>query len=79
VAGRSAFDGPLLPAAVVLRLRPVVIFLAVWMAINLVTGLVGLGPGADNIAWEAHVGGFVGGLLAFYALAPRARAPAPKP
>lgn len=62
-AGRSSFDGPLLPASTALRLRPVVTFLAVWMAINLVTGLVGLGAGADRIAWEAHVGGFVVGFL----------------
>jgi membrane associated rhomboid family serine protease len=63
VAGRSAFDGPLLRASAVLRIRSVVTFLAVWMAINLVTGLVGLGEGADRIAWEAHVGGFVAGFF----------------
>lgn len=74
VAGRSAFDGPLLPASVVLRLRPVVTFLAVWMAINLVTGLVGLGAGADNIAWEAHVGGFVAGFFGIGSFVPRRHA-----
>jgi len=73
-AGRSAFDGPLLPASAALRLRPVVIFLAVWMVINLVTGIVGLGAGADNIAWEAHVGGFVVGFFGIGAFVPRRRA-----
>lgn len=72
-AGRSAFDGPLLPAAVALRLRPVVTFLAVWMAINLVTGLVGLGAGADRIAWEAHVGGFVVGFFGIGSFVPGRR------
>ncbi len=72
-AGRSAFDGPLLPASAALRLRPVVTFLAVWMAINLVTGIVGLGAGADRIAWEAHVGGFVAGFFGIGAFVPRRR------
>lgn len=73
-AGRSAFDGPLLPASAALRMRPVVTFLAVWMAINLVTGIVGLGAGADRIAWEAHVGGFVAGFLGIGAFVPARRA-----
>lgn len=72
-AGRSAFDGPLLPAKVALRLRPVVTFLTVWMAINLVTGLVGLGAGADRIAWEAHVGGFVVGFFGIGSFVPARR------
>jgi membrane associated rhomboid family serine protease len=39
-------------------------FLAVWMIVNLVTGLVGVGPGAEaTIAWEAHIGGFLAGFL----------------
>ena len=62
-AGRSSFDGPLLPVTVVLRMRAVVTFLAVWMAINLLTGLVGFGAGADRIAWEAHIGGFAAGFF----------------
>lgn len=39
-------------------------FLGVWMIINLVTGVVGFAPGVDNqIAWEAHIGGFLAGFL----------------
>ena len=75
-AGRSAFDGPLLPASTALRMRPVVTFLAVWMAINLVTGIVGFGAGADRIAWEAHVGGFVVGFFGIGSFVPRRRAAA---
>ena len=34
------------------------------MLINLVTGLVGFAPGVDDqIAWEAHIGGFLAGFL----------------
>jgi membrane associated rhomboid family serine protease len=63
-AGTSSFDGPLLPFADVLRSRTVVTFLAVWMVINLVTGLIGFAPGVeDRIAWEAHIGGFAAGFF----------------
>jgi membrane associated rhomboid family serine protease len=39
--GRAAFAGAPLPIAVCLRSRAVVTFLAIWMVINLVTGLIG--------------------------------------
>ena len=38
-----------------------------WVGINLLAGLIGLG-GVDAggaIAWEAHLGGFIAGLLLF--------------
>lgn len=47
--------------------RRFLIFLGVWVALNLLFGLGGLqfnGSGA-GIAWEAHIGGFVCGLFAF--------------
>ena len=43
------------------------IFLGVWAALNLLFGLGGIqlnSPGSE-IAWEAHIGGFVCGLFAF--------------
>lgn len=42
-------------------------FLAVWFGITLLTGFSGLGAPDQTvrIAWEAHVGGFVAGLLLF--------------
>lgn len=62
--GRAAFAGPALPIGVVVRSRSVMTFLAVWMVVNLVTGLLGVGPGSDaTIAWEAHIGGFIAGFL----------------
>jgi membrane associated rhomboid family serine protease len=53
-----------------LTTRPALIFLLVWLAVTLISGSSGLlVPGeAVNIAWEAHLGGFAGGLAAFYAL-----------
>ena len=52
--------------------RRVLIFLAIWFAVNFVSGV--MSPtfmGGDSIAWEAHVGGFVGGLFAFRFFDPR--------
>lgn len=58
------FSGPVLPVTYVLQLRPVLIFLTVWMLINLVTGVYSLVPNMeDPIAWEAHIGGFVVGFF----------------
>ena len=58
---------PALPLGEALRERRVVTFLVVWFGLNLVTGLTGSAFGlADaTIAWEAHVGGFLVGLLGF--------------
>ncbi|RRI00910.1 rhomboid family intramembrane serine protease [Mesorhizobium tamadayense] len=63
-SSRAAFAGEPLPIAIVLRSRGVMTFLGVWMVINLATGLLGLAPGIDGqIAWEAHIGGFVAGFF----------------
>ena len=61
---RPGFAGPMLSIREVFALRQVVIFLSVWMAINIVTGLSGFAPGgASGIAWEAHIGGFAAGFF----------------
>lgn len=63
-SGKGAFAGPLLPFGAVFRSRATLSFLAVWMIINIVTGVVGFVPGEDSqIAWEAHIGGFLAGFL----------------
>ncbi|TIX41336.1 MAG: rhomboid family intramembrane serine protease, partial [Mesorhizobium sp.] len=60
----------------VLRSRGVMTFLGVWMVINLVTGLVGFAPGIDGqIAWEAHIGGFVAGFFGVRVFDRRDRTP----
>lgn len=56
--------------------RQILAFTAIWAGINLVVGLTGLGTGVDAgaIAWQAHLGGFVVGLVlcgAFDRLRPR--------
>ena len=51
--------------------RRVIMSGIVWMAVNAVTGLVALTPGAEGprIAWEAHAFGFLIGVLAIGPLA----------
>jgi membrane associated rhomboid family serine protease len=58
---------PAAPLAVALRNPQILIFLAVWFGLNLLFGLGSLplvGEG-QSVAWEAHVGGFLAGLLLF--------------
>lgn len=57
--------------------RQLLVFTAIWAAINLLTGITGLGMAGESglIAWQAHLGGFVAGLLLsgpFDRLRPRA-------
>jgi len=70
-AERPAFSGRPLPVLFVLTLRPVVTFLVIWMAINVLSGFFGLVPGEEGaIAWEAHVGGFLAGFFGIGAFIP---------
>lgn len=63
-SGKAAFAGAPLPMRDVLRSRGTMTFLAVWMVVNLATGLIGLAPGDESqIAWEAHIGGFAAGFF----------------
>ena len=47
--------------------RRALVFIAIWMATNFVfgAGAQTLGASEAPVAWIAHVGGFVAGLLAF--------------
>jgi membrane associated rhomboid family serine protease len=63
----SVYHLPALPLRYVFRDRRVVMFVAVWFVVNFAFGLLS-GPlhiTDATIAWEAHVGGFLGGLLLF--------------
>lgn len=52
--------------------RRALIFLAVWFGVNFITGVMSPAfMGGDTIAWEAHVGGFLGGLFGFRFFDPR--------
>ena len=56
----------LLPILEVPKRRPVMMFIAVWVVINVAFGLAGplaTGTMSANIAWQAHLGGFFAGLL----------------
>lgn len=63
--GEAAFAGPVLSIPAVFGTRAAVTFLAVWMAVNLLMGFgFGAPEDAGQIAWEAHIGGFLAGFLA---------------
>ena len=49
------------------RNQRVLIFLAVWFASNFISGILAqpLGLTDASVAWEAHVGGFLVGLVLF--------------
>lgn len=65
--GAASYRRPAPPLRVALADRRVITFLAVWFGLNLVFGLwVGETAFASGaIAWEAHIGGFLAGLLLF--------------
>jgi membrane associated rhomboid family serine protease len=67
--GEQAYRVPAIPLTRVLSDARVLIFLAVWFGINI---LFGLGSGSLSItgseqpvAWQAHIGGFLAGLILF--------------
>ena len=68
----DAYRVPALPLLAVLRDPRVLVFLAVWFGLNIVFGLgsIGLDGGEQAIAWQAHIGGFLAGLLGFAAFDP---------
>lgn len=70
---------PAAPLLVALRNPRVVAFLVVWFGLNLFFGLgsISLTDAEQSIAWEAHVGGFLVGLLLFSAFDPIPPAPVP--
>ena len=47
-------------------------FLAIWFGVNIVFGIGSVGVGAEDVsvAWQAHIGGFLAGLVLFNAFDP---------
>src|SRR3954467_1982878 len=74
----GAYRVPALPLIAVLRDPRVLAFLGVWFVLNLVFGIgsLSLDGGEQAIAWQAHIGGFLAGLLAFAAFDPVKAQPA---
>jgi membrane associated rhomboid family serine protease len=58
---------PAAPLSLALRDSRILVFLLAWFGLNLLFGIAGVGlPGGEqSIAWEAHIGGFIAGLLLF--------------
>jgi membrane associated rhomboid family serine protease len=71
--GRRVRGGvvPLLPSEL-LRNRNALMFMVIWLVITLVSGAAGWTGNSfvqeGGIAWEAHLGGFIGGIAGFYVL-----------
>jgi membrane associated rhomboid family serine protease len=66
LSGFDAYRRPAAPLIAIVRDGRVMAFLGVWFAVNIifgVTGGAGLAEGA--VAWDAHIGGFLAGLLLF--------------
>jgi len=63
----AAAKVPALSLLDALRNGRVLGFLAVWFGVNIVFGVGSIAIGMDgaSVAWQAHIGGFVAGLLVF--------------
>lgn len=84
--GAMADDGyvrslPALPLAGLVQNRQAVIFIGLWFITNWLfgSGVVAFGNDEASIAWEAHVGGFLAGLLLFPLLDRRVQVLPPYP
>jgi len=68
----DAYRVPAASLAASLRDPRVLAFLLVWFGINVLFGLASIGmPGVEQaVAWEAHIGGFLAGLVVFAAFDP---------
>lgn len=61
----DAYRRPAAPLSEIVRDRRVLMFLGVWFGVNLIFGLIGGGLSEGAVAWDAHIGGFLAGLLLF--------------
>lgn len=61
---KAAYMVPAVSLKESLSNQQVVVFIAIWLVLNLVFGLGG-GSGGASVAWQAHIGGFAAGLLLF--------------
>ncbi len=54
---------------------PAALVLGLWILLQVINGVLGLGVGGGGVAWFAHIGGFLAGLLLLFALGARRRRP----
>jgi membrane associated rhomboid family serine protease len=48
---------------------PASVIIIFWFAIQLLSGFASLGGTGGGVAWFAHIGGFIGGIILIYAMA----------
>lgn len=70
----DAYRRPAAPLSEIVRDARVLTFLGVWFGVNLIFGLIGGGISEGAVAWDAHIGGFLAGLLLFRFFDPVPRA-----
>jgi len=72
----AAAKVPALSLARALRNGRVLGFLAVWFGVNIIFGMgaIAIGAEAGSVAWQAHIGGFLAGLMLFSLFDPVPRA-----
>ena len=63
----DSYRVPAAPLSTMLRDPRILAFLAVWFGVNFIFGMGAVSmPGTEGtVAWQAHVGGFLAGLLGF--------------
>jgi membrane associated rhomboid family serine protease len=69
----EAYRVPALPLVATFRDARFLLFLAVWMGLNALFGVGALSFGVEpgqQLAWQAHIGGFFAGLILFTAFDP---------
>ena len=66
-AGTAAYRLPAPPLTTVIRDRRVLVFLGAWFGLNLLFGISAISQAmaSSAVAWDAHIGGFLAGLLLF--------------
>ncbi len=66
-AGTAAYRLPAAPLADIIRDRRILVFLGAWFGLNLIFGIstISQGIASGAVAWDAHIGGFLAGLLLF--------------
>ena len=82
LSNENAYYVPALPLGRVFRDGRALTFLLTWFGCNILFGAFAtpLGIGDATVAWEAHIGGFLFGLLAFSFFDPAPdQSPAPEP